>query len=243
MIKYFVFLISLVVLVNSCNADTKSNATSKDVKLTTTMDTVSYILGVNLGSQLKQDSIIPNVDAIAAGVQDALSDKLKIDEQTRTAVIQAFVADLQAKQQAKQQAEMDKLKADAPKNLEEGNKFLEGNKSKEGVKVTPSGLQYKIINPGSAKKPGPTDEVTVHYKGTLINGTVFDSSYDRGQPATFPLNGVIPGWTEGLQLIGEGGKAMLFIPYNLGYGENGMGSVIPPNSTLIFEVELIKIGK
>lgn len=245
MMKYFVSLFAMVLLVNSCNADTKNEqATSgKDVKLTTTMDSVSYILGVNLGTQLKQDEIVPTIDAIAAGVKDALDGKIIINDSIRNTVIQSFVAELQKKQQSKQQADMDKQKALAPKNLADGQKFLEENKSKEGVKVTPSGLQYKIIKPGSAKKPKPTDQVTVHYKGTLIDGTTFDSSIDRGEPAKFPLNGVIPGWTEGLQLIGEGGKVFLYIPFNLAYGEAGMGNVIPPNSTLVFEVELLKIGE
>lgn len=243
--KYFIFLTAMVVFVSSCSADTKNekSGSGQDVKLTTNMDSVSYILGVNLGTQLSQDSIAGVVDAIAAGVQDAMDNKVKIDEASRTTIIQAFVANLQAKQQAKQQAEMDKMKAMGPKNLEDGQKFLTENKSKEGVKVSPTGLQYKIVNPGSAKKPKATDEVTVNYKGTLLDGTTFDSSYDRGQPATFPLNGVIPGWTEGLQLIGEGGKLILYVPHSLAYGENGMGGVIPPNATLIFEVELIKIGK
>jgi len=243
MIKYFVSLIAMVVLVTSCNADTKESATSKDTKLVTTMDSVSYILGVNLGTQLSQDSLIPSVDAIGAGVQDALDGKIKISEESRQAIIQAFVTELQKKQMEKQQAEQAKAAESAPKNLADGQKFLEENKSKDGIKVTASGLQYKIITPGSAKKPKPTDEVTVHYKGTLIDGKVFDSSIDRGQPATFPLNGVIPGWTEGLQLIGEGGKLLLYIPHNLAYGEQGIDAVIPPNSALIFEVELIKIGK
>jgi FKBP-type peptidyl-prolyl cis-trans isomerase len=245
MMKYFVSLFAMVLLVSSCNADTKNeqSTSGKDVKLSTTMDSVSYILGVNMGTQLRQDSIMPSIDAIAAGVKDALDDKIKLNDSVRNTVIQSFVAEMQKKQQAKQQAELDKQKALAPKNLADGQKFLEDNKAKEGVKVTASGLQYKIIKPGSAKKPKPTDQVEVHYKGTLIDGTTFDSSYDRGEPAKFPLNGVIPGWTEGLQLIGEGGKVFLYIPYTLAYGEAGMGNVIPPNSTLVFEVELIKIGE
>ncbi len=235
----------MILLVSSCNADTKNDNSngSSDVKLTTSMDTVSYILGVNLGTQLKQDSLSPNHNAVAMGVKDAMDDKVKIDEAKRNEVLQAFVADMQEKFKKKQEEEMEKMKASGAKNLEDGKKFLAENKNKEGVKVTASGLQYKVINPGSSKKPKSTDEVTVHYKGTLLDGKVFDSSYDRGEPAQFTLNGVIPGWTEGLQLIGEGGKVILYIPSELAYGEQSMGNIIPPNSTLTFEVELIKIGK
>jgi FKBP-type peptidyl-prolyl cis-trans isomerase FklB len=245
MTKYFVSLFAMVLLVSSCNADNKGvqSGSVKDVKLVTKMDSVSYILGVNLGTQLSKDSLVPTIDAIAMGCQDALAGKIKLNDSSRSRIIQEFVAKLQEKEKVKQEAEMAKLKESAPQNMAAGQKFLDENKKKEGVQVTASGLQYKIVNPGSAKKPKPTDEVTVHYKGSLIDGKVFDSSYDRKQPASFPLGGVIPGWTEGLQLIGEGGKMFLYIPYNLAYGENGMGNVIPPSSTLVFEVELLKIGK
>lgn len=242
MIKLFASLVAMVLLVSSCNADNKKPATS-DVKLSSKMDSVSYILGFNWGSQLKKDSLVPNIDALTAGFIDAAADKGKMDEATRNQVIQAFVADLQAKQQKIQEAEQAKLKESGPQNLVDGQNFLAANKVKEGIRVTASGLQYKIINPGSAKKPQPTDEVTVHYKGSLINGKVFDSSYDRKQPSSFPLNGVVKGWTEGLQLIGEGGKILLYLPSELAYGDQAMGNVIPPNSVLIFEVELLKIGK
>jgi FKBP-type peptidyl-prolyl cis-trans isomerase FklB len=129
----------------------------------------------------------------------------------------------------------------AKKNKAEGEAFLAENKKKEGVKTTPSGLQYKVIKPGKGKKPKSSDTVTVNYRGTLIDGTEFDSSYKRGQPATFQVSGVIPGWTEALQLMEEGAKWQLFIPSNLAYGERGAGGVIGPNATLIFEVELISI--
>ncbi|MGK5093048.1 FKBP-type peptidyl-prolyl cis-trans isomerase [Deltaproteobacteria bacterium TL4] len=130
----------------------------------------------------------------------------------------------------------------AETNLIEGQKFLEENKNNEGVVVLPSGLQYKIIQEGSGAKPNPRQSVTVHYHGTLIDGTVFDSSYDRGQPLTFGVTQVIPGWVEGLQLMPEGAKWRLFIPYNLAYGKNGAGNVIGPNAALIFDVELIRVN-
>ena len=128
-------------------------------------------------------------------------------------------------------------------NKTQGEKFLADNKTEEGVTTLPSGLQYKVLKAGSGPKPGLHDQVTVHYTGTLIDGTVFDSSVQRGQPASFAVNGVIPGWTEALQLMNTGSKWQLFIPYNLAYGEQGAGEKIGPYSTLIFEVELLKIGK
>ena len=128
-------------------------------------------------------------------------------------------------------------------NLTIGREFLAENAKNDSVKVTESGLQYMVLKEGNGAKPSPTDEVTVHYTGKLINGTVFDSSVERGEPATFPLNGVIPGWTEGLQLMSEGSKYRLFIPSELAYGERGAGKDILPNSTLIFDVELIKVNK
>ena len=128
-----------------------------------------------------------------------------------------------------------------PSNLEKGQTFLKENASKPGVKTTPSGLQYKVITEGSGKSPKATDTVLVHYRGTTIDGTEFDSSYKRNEPISFPLNGVIPGWTEGVQLMKEGGKVELFIPSNLAYGSQGAGGVIPPDSTLIFDIELLKV--
>lgn len=129
----------------------------------------------------------------------------------------------------------------AQSNLEQGQAFLKANASKPGVKTTPSGLQYLVLEEGKGKSPKATDTVLVHYKGNLLDGTEFDSSYKRNEPISFPLNGVIPGWTEGVQLMKEGGKTRLFIPSNLAYGSRGAGGVIPPDSTLVFDIELLKV--
>jgi FKBP-type peptidyl-prolyl cis-trans isomerase FklB len=146
----------------------------------------------------------------------------------------AFQKEMMAKQE-------EQMKKAGEKNKKEGEAFLAENKKKEGVITLPSGLQYKVIKAGQGKKPQASDKVTVHYRGTLINGTEFDSSIRRGQPATFPVSGIIPGWSEALQLMQEGAQWQLFIPPNLAYGERGAGNVIGPNSTLIFEVELISV--
>jgi FKBP-type peptidyl-prolyl cis-trans isomerase FklB len=148
------------------------------------------------------------------------------------------MAAFQKEMMAKQQELAKKL---GEKNKKEGEAFLSENRKKEGIKALPSGLQYKVVKAGTGKKPKSTDTVTTHYRGTLIDGTEFDSSYRRGQPASFPVSGVIAGWTEALQLMEEGAKWQLFIPPNLAYGERGAGSQIGPNATLIFEIELISI--
>ena len=152
--------------------------------------------------------------------------------------IRATISELQKRVTAERQKE---LKEKGAKNLEESKKFLAENQKKEGIKTLPSGLQYKVLTEGTGKTPKETDNVTVNYKGTLIDGTEFDSSYKKGQPATFQVNGVIKGWTEALQLMKEGSKWQLFIPPELAYGERGAGPTILPNSTLIFEVELLTV--
>ena len=198
----------------------------KDLK-----DKVSYSVGVNVGGNLKTQGQDLNPDALLAGLKDALSGK------------QPAMSDkeMQETMEAWSKQMEDKQKAMGEKNVAEGVKFLAENKSKSGVKTTASGLQYKVIKEGSGAQPKVTDTVSVNYRGTLINGTEFDSSYKRGQPATFPVNRVIPGWTEALQLMKVGSKYQLFIPSSLAYGERAASAEIAPNSTLIFEVELLEV--
>ena len=195
----------------------------------------SYSLGMNLGGNLKRESIEVDPDMLAKGLKDSYGGgkTLLTEDQARQTI-----ADFQKTLMAKKAETMQKL---AEKNKADGEKFLAENAKKEGVKSLPSGLQYKEITPGKGKSPKATDTVTTHYKGTLIDGTEFDSSYKRGEPATFPVSGVIAGWTEALQLMKEGAKWQLFIPSNLAYGEMGAGRDIGPNATLIFEVELISV--
>ncbi|WP_081670965.1 FKBP-type peptidyl-prolyl cis-trans isomerase [Sporocytophaga myxococcoides] len=199
--------------------------------LKTKIDTVSYALGANIAENLKQQGFENlNVDAFAQAFKDLAAKKqpLVTSEQART-ILNEYFAQLQQEK--------------ANKNLVEGQKFLEENKKKPGVVTLPSGLQYQVIKEGDGPTPKATDKVTTHYHGTLIDGTVFDSSVERGQPATFPVNGVIQGWVEALQLMKVGSKWRLFVPSNLAYGERGAGESIGPNTALIFEVELISISQ
>lgn len=171
---------------------------------------------------------------ICTGCKDAIAGKLQLDEQEAQELVQNFFAEQEAKAQAAA-AEKGKVAKEA------GEQFLAENAKKDGIITTKSGLQYQILREGNGKAPKATDQVECHYEGTLIDGTKFDSSYDRGQTATFPLNQVIAGWTEGLQLMTEGAKYRFFIPYQLGYGERGAGAAIPPFSALIFDVELVAV--
>jgi len=198
-------------------------------------DKISYIIGMDIGDNLKKQSIEINPEILLKGVKDALSgEKPLMSEQEIRETVAAFQKEAKVKQE-------EMAKKAGEKNKKEGDAFLAENKKKEGVKTLASGLQYKVTKAGTGKKPKLTDTVTTHYRGTLIDGTEFDSSYRRGQPVSFPVNGVIPGWTEALQLMEEGAKWQLFIPPQLAYGEQGVGTVIGPNSTLIFEIELISI--
>ena len=198
-------------------------------------DKVSYSIGVDIGARMKKQSIDVDMDILAKGLKDAYSgSKTLMTEQEVHETLAAYQKEMMAKQQ-------EHMKIMGEKNKKEGEAFLAANKKKEGVITLPSGFQYKAIKEGTGKTPKATDTVTVNYRGTLIDGTEFDSSYKRGQPATFRVNGVIAGWTEALQLMKEGSKWELFIPANLAYGERGAGAAIGPNAVLIFEVELISV--
>ncbi len=199
------------------------------------MDKVSYALGLSIGSQfvsMGADNL--NIDDFAQAIKDVLAGKPQMTASEGQQIVQNFFKEQEAKQRAKA-AEMGKVAK------VEGEKFLTENGKKDGVITTKSGLQYKVLTEGTGKSPKATDSVKCHYEGFLIDGSVFDSSVQRGEPATFPLGGVIAGWTEGLQLMKEGGKTRFFIPYNLAYGEAGAAGSIPPYATLIFDVELIEV--
>jgi len=221
-------IISITFLFSVCHAQEKLEL--KDQK-----EKESYSLGYQFGHNVKAQGVDIDLDIYTSGIKDALGGK---EPQMSQEEIRSTIRGLQQRLQAARQKE---LKEQAEKNVEEGKKFLAENQKKEGIKTLPSGLQYKVMTEGSGKTPQATDTVTVNYRGTLIDGTEFDSSYKRGQPASFKVNGVIKGWTEALQLMKEGSKWQLFIPHDLAYGERGAGRTIPPGSTLIFEVELISV--
>jgi FKBP-type peptidyl-prolyl cis-trans isomerase FklB len=208
---------------------------AEEVTLKTPKEKISYIIGVQIGTQFKGDAIDVDPNLVGRGIQDAIAgNKLLLGDQEFRDTMNAF----QKEQTAKQTVEK---KKQGEKNKKEGDAFLAENKKKAGVKTTPSGLQYKVLKEGTGRKPKATDTVTTNYKGTLIDGKEFDSSYRRGEPATIQLGGVIPGWSEALQLMKEGSKWQLFIPPQLAYAEQGAGNQIGPNATLIFEVELISV--
>ena len=198
------------------------------------MDKLSYALGIGIGSQLAgMGAKGLDIDDFAQAVKDVISGTpLKVNNAEAQSLVQAFFKEQEDKQRAAA-AEAGKVAKAA------GESFLADNAKKEGVVVLPSGLQYQVLKEGNGKKPSSTDQVKCHYEGTLIDGTIFDSSYQRNEPATFGLNQVIAGWTEGVQLMSEGAKYRFFIPYNLAYGERG--AQIPPFAALVFDVELLKV--
>jgi FKBP-type peptidyl-prolyl cis-trans isomerase FklB len=218
--KIFFLPLILIMGITSINAQ----------NLNTEMEKVSYSLGVNVAKSVKNQGLESiDSEAIAQAFTDVFEgNELKISEQESNVILQEYFGKLAQKAQSQ--------------NVEAGQNFLAENAKRDGVVTTATGLQYEVLTEGSGDSPKETDQVTVHYHGTLIDGTVFDSSVERGQPATFPVNGVIPGWVEALQLMNPGAKFKLFIPSNLAYGERGTGGAIGPNATLIFEVELISIG-
>ncbi|HYY13703.1 MAG TPA: FKBP-type peptidyl-prolyl cis-trans isomerase [Chthoniobacterales bacterium] len=234
--KHFILIISLALTASPLFGQQKSPE-QKSPESKVDMNKVSYSIGLQIGlnlqkqeQSLKKQGTEINTDALINGLKDALAGKPQLTTDQVRSTLVAFEQDMTQKQQAV-----------GEKNKADGEKFLAENKKKEGVKTTPSGLQYKVIKEGNGPQPKGTDTVVANYRGTLIDGTEFDSSYKRGQPATFPLNRVIKGWTEGLQLMKVGSKYQFFIPANLAYGSQQMGPDISPNSTLIFDVELVGI--
>lgn len=201
----------------------------------TDMDRVSYAIGYDIGRSIQGEQIEGlDLDVMFRGMKDAATGEGVMTDDEMMEALMKFQQDMMDRQQreARERGE---------NNLSEGRIFLDMNAQREDVNVTSSGLQYRVVEEGSGPRPGPTSEVTVHYRGTLIDGTEFDSSFSRGEPASFPLNRVIPGWTEGLQLMREGATYEFFIPSELGYGERGTQGLIGPNAVLIFEVQLISI--
>ena len=212
-------------------------------ELKTNTDRISYAIGIQLGKSFQRDDLAVNPTILVQAITDVLNDKplAMTDEQIKQVMTDLQTA-MRAKRKEMQAKMMAKRKTMGDKQLAEGKTFLADNAKKKGVTVLKSGLQYKVLNAGTGATPKATDKVKTHYRGTLINGKEFDSSYRRDKPAEFPVKGVIAGWTEALQLMKEGGKWQLFVPANLAYGERGAGD-IPPNAALIFEVELIEIVK
>ena len=216
----------------SCNNE------SAKVELKNFDDSLSYAIGMRLHDIYMGDRLNEETDStiVKAAFADMVGGTAILTAEQEEQVIMAFFNKKQEEQQKEQAKQYESTKA-------EGENFLAANAKRPEVKTTESGLQYEVITEGKGQKPSETDVVKVHYKGTLIDGTIFDSSYDRGEPAEFPLNGVIKGWTEGLQLMSVGSKYKLYIPYQLGYGERGAGGTIQPYSALIFDVELLEIKK
>ncbi|MFK8008956.1 MAG: FKBP-type peptidyl-prolyl cis-trans isomerase [Saprospiraceae bacterium] len=239
--KKLLYFIPMALLFAACDGGAAGGG--KNLPMTNQNDSTSYAYGTMVADNLKQikedvgEEHAINLDLFTNGIRDAVADNPKLTKEEADKVMKAFGQMAQAAAQKKKQEE-------DLKNVGLGQAYLAENKVKEGVQVTPSGLQYKIIKEGTGAQPVATDDVTVHYTGKLIDGTVFDSSVQRGQPASFNVSGVIPGWTEGLQMMKEGAKYEFYIPSDLGYGPQGNPrGGIAGNSVLVFDVELIKIGK
>ena len=222
-VKTFIILPVLLALASLVNAS----------ELKTDKDKLSYIFGVQVGQGLRAEGVELEMDAFTAGIKDMLAGN---NSQIDSAKAQILVSDYQEKKQQ----EMAKVSA---KKQNESSTFLANNAKKDGVFVTASGLQYKIVEKGKGKSPTSENKVIAHYTGMLLDGTVFDSSHDRGEPATFPVSGVIKGWQEALPMMKEGGKWQIVVPANLAYGDRGVGNLIGPNETLIFDIELVSISK
>lgn len=221
----------------SVQACSQSSEKGAPMELKTQKDKASYSIGVSIGKNLKDQKVEIQTDILVKGLLDAYTGaKTQLTEKEMGEVLTQFQQEIMAKAQ-------EEAAKKGGENKSKGEKFLADNKNKPGVKTTPSGLQYTVISEGTGPKPTASSTVKVHYTGKLIDGTTFDSSVDRGEPIEFPLNGVIKGWTEGVQLMSKGSKYKFFIPSDLAYGDRGAGNAIGPNETLIFEVELLDIVK
>ncbi|GDX64648.1 MAG: FKBP-type peptidyl-prolyl cis-trans isomerase [Ignavibacteria bacterium] len=221
----------------SVQACSQSSDKGAPMELKTQKDKASYSIGVSIGKNLKDQKVDITTDILVKGLLDAYTGaKTQLTEKEMGDVLTQFQQEIMAKAQ-------EEAAKKGGENKTKGEKFLADNKNKPGVKSTPSGLQYSVITEGTGPKPTASSTVKVHYTGKLIDGTTFDSSVDRGEPVEFPLNGVIKGWTEGVQLMSKGSKYKFYIPAELAYGERGAGNAIGPNETLVFEVELLDIVK
>jgi len=235
--KKYIAITAAVVVMAGCSAGTQQTKDTKALPLDSESAKFSYAIGLDVGKSLKTIGTKLDLVAFDAAVESALKGEEPMLSPKEIAAVKQSIFKVQREKLLAKQKDL------GLKNKANGEKFLADNAKKEGVKTTSSGLQYQVIKLGEGMKPKVTDKVKVNYKGTLIDGTVFDSSYKRGQPVTFPLNRVIKGWTEGLQLMPVGSKYKLFLPSELAYGVRGAGGKIGPNSTLIFDVELLSIEK
>ncbi len=232
--RIVVILIVLVILLPFLSLATDQEKNT-DVELKSFAEKISYVLGQEIGTSFKDSPTEINLDIFMRGIEDSIrGTKSPLDANETNQIKQEFSRQVQ-------ESRNQKMAALSEKNRADGEAFLAANKNKEGIVTTDSGLQYKVLKKGTGPKPQKTDRVTVHYSGTLLDGTEFDSSYKREKPATFQVGGVIPGWTEALQLMTVGSKYRLFIPSDLAYGKRGAGGQIGPNSMLIFDVELLRI--
>lgn len=246
--KVLILLACALLFVSSCQKmrEQKPAAEKEMTKadLKTENDKISYSIGFSMGSRFKMDELELNLEIFQEGIKDGFTgSKQLLNEEETQEIMMAMQQKMMAKKRAERMRQMEEREKQSETNKEKGTKFLEENKAKEDVVTLKSGLQYQILKKGTGASPKATDTVKCHYKGTTIDGKEFDSSYKRGEPATFALNRVIKGWTEGLQLMKEGGKWRFFIPSELAYGERGSGPNIGPNEVLIFEVELLGIEK